>query len=126
MKVVKTNDLIGSNRDIRCPNGGFRSLRILLEKDKMGYSLTETHIPKGEPQFWHYKNHFESCFCVKGYGKLVNLDSGEEYSVYPGVVYILDRHDRHTFQAIDDVILICVFNPPLKGQEVHRKDGSYE
>lgn len=126
MKVINVKDLAGTSRDVHCPKGGFRSLRILLEQDGMGYTLTRTFIPKGEPQRWHYKNHLETCFCIQGCGILTDESSGKQYRIEPGTAYVLDKNDAHTFQALEDTMLICVFNPPLKGRETHREDGSYE
>ena len=41
-------------------------------------------------------------------------------------LYALDEHDEHILRAISgDLRLICVFNPPLTGQEKHQSDGSY-
>lgn len=40
-------------------------------------------------------------------------------------MYALDKHDPHLFEAYEEVILICIFNPPLKGGEVHDKNGNY-
>lgn len=127
MRVVSADSLVGTDRDVHCPKGGFFSLRILLESDGMGFTMTRTTIPKGEPQFWHYKNHLEACYCVSGYGQIEFLETGEVHSVGPDTVYVLDKHDAHKFTALSDqVVLVCVFNPPLKGREVHREDGSYE
>ncbi len=125
MKIIDFNDLYGTDREVDCPNGGFKSLRFLLEEDGMGYTMTRTSIPKGEPQRWHYKKHLETCYCIKGHGILINLATEEKFEIKPGVAYVLDKHDDHTFQALESVVLICVFNPPLKGREVHKKDGSY-
>ncbi len=125
MKIVNVNDLFGTPREVDCPRGGFKSLRILLEEDNMGYTLTKTLIPKGEPQFWHYKNHLETCFCTEGSGILKNLITNEIFEIKPGIAYVLDKHDPHTFQAVEDTVLVCVFNPPLKGREIHKSDGSY-
>ena len=126
MKIIKTSELVNTRRQVRCPKGGFISHRILLESDDMGYTLTETHVPKGTPQFWHYKNHLESCYCSSGRGILIDATSEEEFLIEPGTTYVLDKNDPHYFMAIEDTVLICVFNPPLKGDEVHRPDGSYE
>ncbi len=125
MKVIKTSEL-AEDRVVDCPKGGFTSNRILLESDGMGYTMTKTVIPVGERQFWHYKNHLESCYCVAGRGVLTNQDTGEEFEILPDTTYILDNHDPHYFQALEEVVLICVFNPPLTGQEVHGEDGAYE
>lgn len=125
MQIVKVADLKGTDRQVTCPNGGFISNRILLESDGMGYSLTKTIIPPGEEQHWHYKNHLESCYCVSGKGLLTDLETGKFHWIYPDTTYVLDKHDDHLFEACEETVLICVFNPPLKGREVHQKDGSY-
>lgn len=125
MKVIKTSELT-ADRIVDCPKGGFTSNRILLESDGMGYTMTKTVIPVGERQFWHYKNHLESCYCVAGRGTLTNQDTGEEFEITPDTTYVLDNHDPHCFQALEEVVLICVFNPPLTGQEIHGEDGAYE
>lgn len=126
MKVVDSAGLSGTERDVKCPNGGFQSLRMLLEKDGMGFGMTRTLIPKGEPQHWHYTNHLEACYCVSGEATLLNCDTGELHKIRSGVLYALDNHDDHLFHAHSDVELICVFNPPLKGGELHNADGEYE
>jgi L-ectoine synthase len=67
----------------------------------------------------------EACYCVSGEGELVNLETGEAFIILPGTLYALDQHDNHTFQALSDVVLVSIFNPPVTGTEVHDKDGSY-
>lgn len=124
MKVIKTSEL-NESRVVKCPHGGFTSNRILLESDNVGYTMTKTVIPAGDKQFWHYKNHFESCYCISGKGHLTNAKTGEVHLIEPDVTYVLDQHDPHYFQAFEEVTLICVFNPPLTGREVHQEDGSY-
>lgn len=126
MKVIEFEDVAGTEREVHCPRGGFISYRYLLESDDMGYTVTRTFIPKGDPQKWHYKQHLESCYCVSGEALLGNLDTGERFNIKPGTLYALDKHDKHLFCALEDTVLICVFNPPLRGREVHRADGSYE
>jgi len=125
MKVIDIKDLHGTEREIHCPKGGFVSRRILIKSDNMGYTMTETTVPVGEKQRWHYKNHLESCYCVKGEGVLENITTGETFDIYPGVTYVLDKNDPHYFTAKKEVVLVCVFNPPLNGKEVHKEDGSY-
>lgn len=126
MKIIKFDDLIKSEREVHCPKGDFISFRYLLEADGMGFTLTKTFIPKGlKKNIWHYKNHFEACYCLEGEGIVSNLDDGASYKIVPGTVYALDKHDRHLFRALEDTTLLCVFNPPLKGKEVHNDDGTY-
>lgn len=126
MKVIGMADLAGTDREVKCPRGGFTSYRALLAKDGMGFSLHKTVIPEGRPQHWHYKNHLEACYCVSGGGVLRNLSSGARYLIAPDMLYVLDKHDDHTFEAWRDTVLISVFNPPVIGNEVHGEDGSYE
>ena len=125
MTVRNIEQIEGTERDVQCPKGGFRSLRVLLAKDGMGFSVHKTIIPKGDPQHWHYKNHLEACYCIQGYGILTNLETGETFEITPDTCYVLDNHDDHTFQAFEEVILISIFNPPVSGNEVHLPDGSY-
>ena len=101
------------------------SKRIILKSDNMGFGLTRTTIqPSAGAVFQHYKNHDEACYCVSGYGILTDMD-GNEFGISPGVTYILDKNDPHYFEAMEEIVLICAWNPPLVGREVHRVDGSY-
>jgi len=124
MKVIRTSEL-SQDRIVHCPKGGFISNRILLKSDGMGYGMTKTVIPVGERQYWHYKNHLESCYCVSGKGLLTNAVTGDYWAITPDTTYVLDQHDPHFFEALEEVTLICVFNPPLTGAEVHGEDGAY-
>jgi L-ectoine synthase len=124
---VKDVELMHLLEPERCIKGiGFESIRLILASDNMGFSFHKTIIPKGEAHNWHYKHHKEACFCLKGEGELINLDNGNKFIITEGMIYILDNHDNHTFQAFEDVELISVFNPPVKGNEIHKEDGSYE
>ncbi len=125
MKIVKIEDIKNTEREVKCPNGGFTSNRILLKSDGMGFGMTKTVIPPNGRQHWHYKNHLESCYCVSGYGILTDIKTGETHEILPDTTYVLDKNDDHYFEAIEEVVLICAFNPPLTGDEVHQEDGSY-
>ena len=123
MKIRAITEIENTERHVK--GVGFDSLRLILEKDGMGFSFHKTIIPKGGPYNWHYKNHLESCYCVSGKGVITDLIKNKKYEITPETIYILDNHDNHTFEAIEDVVLISVFNPPIKGGEVHGSDGSY-
>lgn len=122
MKLINTKELPES-RKVAFHSG--LSNRILLDEDNMGYTLTKTVIEPGKKVFQHYKNHLESCYCVVGNATLTNAITGEEHHIGPDVTYVLDKNDPHWFEAHEQTILICVFNPPLTGREVHQEDGSY-
>jgi len=125
MKIVNLSDIIGTERDVEGP--GWKSRRLLLAKDGMGFSFHETIIPAGaELKLW-YKNHLEAVYCVAGNGTIEDLATGEVHSISDGVLYALDKHDRHVLRGgTADMRLVCAFNPPVTGRETHDADGSYE
>ena len=124
--IIRTiAEIENTERDVFCPKGSFRSLRIALECDNLGYSVHKTIVNKGGPYHWHYKNHIESCYCISGRCRIKNLETNEEFDVFPDTIYILDKHDNHEVTALEKTVLISVFNPAITGQETHEKDGSY-
>lgn len=125
--IVRTiADLEQLGMIVQCPKGNFESHRYVLKNDNMGYTVTKTVIPAGTDAIWHYKNHLESCYCVSGLATVTDLSTGVMYTVEPDTLYAMDKHEEHRFQAVLDTVLICVFNPPLNGKEVHKGDNSYE
>ena len=90
----------------------------------MGFSFHETTIFPGGRTHIHYKNHLEAVWCVEGDGSIQTIADGKTYALEPGVVYALNEHDEHWLCGGKEPLrVICVFNPPLTGQEVHDKDG---
>lgn len=122
MKVIKAGEL-GADRVVGYEAGV--SNRLLLESDGMGFTMTKTVVKPGVENFQHYKNHLESCYCVSGDATLTNIRTGEEFRIGADDTYILDNHDPHSFKAHVETVLICVFNPPLVGNETHDEGGSY-
>lgn len=124
--IVRTLDeIIGSERDVKAENGNWVSRRFLLKDDNMGFSFHETTIFAGtETHIW-YKNHLEAVYCVAGEGEIEDLKSGKIYPIKDGTMYALNEHDEHYLRATRDMRLVCVFNPPITGREVHDKDGAY-
>jgi quercetin dioxygenase-like cupin family protein len=123
MKIIDINTL-PEDRKVKFHAGV--SNRILLDSDNMGYTMTKTVIqPDAGKVFQHYKNHLETCYCVSGRATLTNALTGEEFEIKPDVTYVLDKNDPHYFEAHEETVLICTFNPPLTGQEIHQEDGSY-
>ncbi len=124
MKVIRREDIRGTDRDVRSP-AGWTSYRFLLKSDGMGYSLHETVLPPGlELQMW-YKNHLEAVFCYTGTGSITAVATGEMHELAPGTLYALDKHDRHIVKSYTELRMVCVFNPPVTGREIHDEDGSY-
>lgn len=126
MIVRQLQEAEQTDRKIYDPNGNWDSTRLLLKDDNMGYSFHITTIYEGADFRMHYQNHLESVYCISGEGEIESLEDGKKYSITPGTLYNLNQHDRHMLRAFKELKLACVFNPPLKGTEVHNKDGSYE
>lgn len=122
MKIVNQS-ILPKERVVKFHAGTSR--RIALKKDGLGFGITRTTIlPEAGKVMQHYKNHVEACYCIYGYGVLTDED-GNEFGISEGVTYILDKNDKHWFEALEETVLLCVWNPPLIGGEIHRKDGSY-
>ena len=64
MIVRNLSEIINTERDIAWGNG--QSRRFLLERDGMGYSLTDTIINAGTESLLEYNNHMEACYCIEG------------------------------------------------------------
>jgi L-ectoine synthase len=123
MLIRKLANLVGSARDVYAST--WNSRRLLLRSDGMGFSLHDTLIHAGtETNMW-YQNHLEAVYCIEGEGELVDLATGETHAIGAGTLYALDRHDRHLLRAKTALRMVCVFNPPLTGHEVHDAEGSY-
>ncbi len=103
----------------------WNSVRLLLKADNMGFSLHITTIYAGTTTRMHYTNHLEAVYCIKGEGKILERSTQRVHPIKPGTLYALDRHDEHELTAISELILACVFNPPLHGLETHDASGAY-
>lgn len=120
--IVKTmKEIVGSECDISWGNG--QSRRFLLEKDGMGFSLTNTLVKAGTESLLQYKNHVEACYCIQGDGE-IELMNGEVYPIEVGTMYAPNAHDKHYLRGgTSDMHLICVFLPALTGKEAHNVDS---
>lgn len=125
MIVRDVKNIIGTEREVE--GEGWVSRRLLLKNDGMGFSFHETIIPAGvELRMW-YKNHLEAVYCVSGNGRIEDLETGEIHDIHDGVIYALDKNDRHVlYGGSEDMRLICAFNPPVTGRETHDSDGAYD
>jgi L-ectoine synthase len=123
MIVRDLNEL--KNTDRAVSDAQWTSVRMLLADDGMGFSFHITYLEAGSEHTFEYKNHFESVFCMQGKGSITDLKTGKTYQITPGVMYALNEHDRHILRAEEELVMACVFNPPVTGKEVHQADGSY-
>lgn len=103
----------------------WESVRLLLKSDGMGYSVHVTTIYAGTATEMEYRNHLEAVYCIEGDGEIETLADNKVYQIAPGTIYALDKHDHHILRARTDLKLVCVFNPPVTGKEVHDATGAY-
>ena len=123
MIVRQLGDLAGTDREVRAPT--WTSRRLLLARDGCRFSLHDTVIHAGTTTELCYRNHVEAVYCAEGSGRLVDPESSTVHELGPGVLYVLDGHERHRVEAETDLRMVCVFDPPVTGTEVHDADGAY-
>lgn len=124
MIVRDTGDL-KKNGSYREKPGHWSSARYLLDADQLGFTLTRTTIAAGTRQTYEYKNHKEANLVIDGQGTVTDETTGAVHELEPGSMYMLDKHERHTIEALTDMQLVCVFTPALAGNETHDESGSY-
>lgn len=124
MLIVRTTEQItDTERDVG--GDGWRSKRIILADDGVGFSFHETTITAGTVHTFQYRHHIEAVWLTAGTGTLTNLENGEVFKLGPGSMYLLDGNERHQLAADTEMRMMCVFNPPVTGQEVHDSTGAY-
>ena len=123
MIVRQLEEIQGTEREIAAEN--WVSRRLLLSGDGMGFSLHDTIIRPGtETRMW-YKHHLEAVYCIEGEGEIEFLADGKKYPIRPGTIYALNAHDQHILRSWTLLRMVCVFNPPCTGHELHDEDGAY-
>lgn len=123
MIVRSFDELTDTDRHVKTPN--WHSKRIVLAKEGVGFSLHETVVDPGTVNDFWYANHVEAVVCVEGEGELLDKETGRTYQITPGTMYLLDKHEHHQLRPRTRMRTICVFNPPVTGQEVHDENGVY-
>lgn len=123
MIVRKLDDIRGTDREVKAQT--WTSRRIFLAADRMGFSLHDTLIHPGTETRMCYRNHLEAVYCVAGTGSIELVSTGEVFPIAAGTAYALDQHDEHILRADTELRMVCVFNPPVVGTEVHDATGAY-
>lgn len=118
MIVRKLNEVKNTSLFVEWGNG--TSHRMLTEKDNMGFSVCYTTVNAGTESILLYDNHLEACLCIGGEGEIEDAH-GNIHALKYGVLYALDKHDKHYLRASEtcDLILVSIFNPSLQGHEKH-------
>lgn len=123
--IVRSLDDLKAQGRYREKPGVWSSSRYLLRDDAVGFTLTQTTVAAGSSQVMEYRNHIEANLIVEGEGAVTDCATGRTYPLSPGVMYTLDKYDRHQLVAVTDLRIVCVFTPALVGAETHDADGSY-
>ena len=125
MFIRKLDELRDSPRHTKAEN--WDSVRMLLANDDMGFSFHITTLYAGTETHMWYKHHLESVYYISGRAEIEDKATGEKHQLEPGTMYALNGHDRHALRvgSDEDFVVACVFNPPVRGNEVHDEDGAY-
>ncbi|RED45104.1 ectoine synthase [Aestuariispira insulae] len=126
MFVRNLEEVEKTDRFVHWGNG--TSHRLLTETDGMGFTVCHTVVAKGSESLLEYRNHLEACYCIGGSGEVEDM-RGNIHPIKTGDIYVLDNHDKHFLRGgrDEDLVLVSIFNPPLKGTERHNlagEDGS--
>lgn len=125
MIVRRLSDIIGTENDVDTDN--WRSRRLLLKKDGLGFSVHDTIIRAGTETMIWYKHHLEAVYCIEGDGEIEVAETGEVFPIEAGTIYALNGHEKHYLRGgKQDMRMVCVFNPPVTGREIHDQDGAYQ
>jgi L-ectoine synthase len=115
MIVRDVKDIIGTDRDVT--GNGWQSRRVILARDGLKYSVHETIIEGNQNFRFHYKAHRETVYCIEGEGSVENVSTGEETPLNPGCIYSAGIDEEHVLKTLTRMKLLCIFDPPLHGQE---------
>jgi L-ectoine synthase len=122
--IVRTlEEITDTERDVKTEH--WRSKRIVLAGDAVGFSLHETVLEAGSVNDFWYANHIEAVWVIEGEGELLDKDNDVTYRLGPGSVYVLNGHEHHQLRPRTQMRTVCVFNPPVTGREVHDENGVY-
>jgi L-ectoine synthase len=122
--IVRTlEEITDTERDIKTPH--WRSKRIVLAGDGVGFSVHETVLDAGSVNDFWYANHIEAVFITEGEGELYDKNNDVTYKLAPGSIYVLNGNERHQLRPRTQMRTVCVFNPPVTGREVHDENGVY-
>lgn len=118
MIVRSLLEVVGTDRDVAWGHG--QSRRFLLARDGFGFSLSDTTVDPGTETVLAYHHHVEACYCIEGLGEVEDA-AGHVHRLESGVLYAVDRGETHRVRARTRLRLVCIFSPPLEGEENHRR-----
>ncbi|WP_162901399.1 ectoine synthase [Breoghania sp. L-A4] len=91
------------------------SVRMALAEDRLGYSLHVTRLHAGDIGAAQYPEHVEAAYCMDGRGTITyGADDEHSRPIEPGVMFVLDQHDRYRMHVSEPMTLLCVFTPAFE------------
>src|SRR6056297_3203615 len=105
MFVKQLDDIVNTEADVHGET--WNSRRLLLSKDKVGFSLHDTIMKAGTKTNMWYKNHIEAVYVIEGHGEIEDLASGTVHELKPGTLYVLNNADKHQVRPKSDVRMVC-------------------
>ena len=124
MFAKTVTDLADSGLLLSAAAGSATTLRMLTQADDVGITLSDVHMAAGNSNTLWYKHHWEANVVLAGRGRVEDLTTGQSWAMEPGMMYCVGPNDRHAMHAEEDLHLISVFNPPLRGDEIHDGEGT--
>ncbi len=119
--IVRTlAEITDTERDVKTEN--WRSKRIVLADDGVGFSVHETVLDAGSVNDFWYANHIEAVFITAGEGELYDKDNDITHQLGPGSIYVLNGNERHQLRPRTEMRTVCVFNPPVTGARGARRE----
>jgi L-ectoine synthase len=115
MLARTVSEIIGTDRDVA--GDGWRSRRLVLAGEGLPYSFHETILDAGVCLRFAYRTHRETVYCIDGEGEVEDVASGNRWPLRPGSLYSVSIGDDHIVTTRVETRLICIFDPPLAGQE---------
>lgn len=115
MLIRHLDQVSNTERDVYGP--AWRSRRLVVAEDGLGYSFHVTVLDEGARLEFEYEDHRETVFCVEGEGRIEDLSAGRTERMTPGTIYSAGIGEPHVITADTSMTLVCVFDPPLTGSE---------
>lgn len=115
MRIIRKSDYHGTSRHVT--NDAYETTRLLLASDATGVSVTDIVLRPGKEEFYGYADRTEIAYCIEGEATITDAE-GQTHQVAPCTLWVAKPGERFGFLASKLTRLICVFTPPLTGDEM--------
>lgn len=124
--LVRTPEDVRSAGRVGELNGGSGTIaHIIVNADQVGFSYSDVRLRPGHRSEHRHKHHVMASLVLEGALAVTDRGTGQAHRLGPGGLYFSTPGEAHEIQALDEVHMISVFNPPLIGNETLDGDGGY-